>query len=249
MRTVLICDDCYPAEAATLCAEYECGIEIQSFYDPSHILAHPDTIETHLPLVEGIRPRSFHGPFGDLSPGSFDSMVRDLAMYRFEEAAAIAERLRADHMVLHLGYRPYTGPQAPTIKRSIAFWKQFLEPRSRDFHLHLENVHEPEPEILAEVIDAVDDARIDVNLDIGHIRCFSHGDPIYWIKTLRHRIGYVHLHDNHGTEDEHLGLGMGNIPLEQIFGTLQEYSPNAIWALECKMEFMRKSLDWIARFR
>ncbi len=249
MRTLLICDDCYPAEAAMLCAEYKSGIEIQSFYDPSHIVDNPDTIETHMPLVEGIRPRSFHGPFGDLSPGSFDSMVRDLAMYRFEEAASIAERLGANHMVLHLGYRPFSGPQVPTIRRSIAFWKQFLETRSRDFHLHLENVHEPKPELLAEVVDMVGDERLDINLDIGHIHCFSHGDPISWIKTLKHRIGYVHLHDNHGSEDEHLGLGMGDIPFEQVFSTLQEFSPNAIWSLECKMEFMRKSLDWIARFR
>lgn len=42
---------------------------------------------------------------------------------------------------------------------------------------------------------------------------------------------------------------MGNIPFEKLFSTLQEYSPNATWALECKMEYMRKSLDWIAKFR
>lgn len=249
MHTLLVCDDCYPAEAVRLCAEYQCGIEIQSFYDPSHIVEKPDTVETHLSLVSEIAPRSFHGPFGDLSPGSFDVMVRDLARYRFEQAASVADQLGANHMVLHLGYRPFTGPKAPTIKRSIAFWKQFLETRPGDFHLHLENVLEPEPEILAEVVDAIGDPRVDINLDIGHVCCFSHGDPVAWIRLLKHRIGYAHLHDNHGTEDEHLGLGKGNIPIESVLANLQEYAPNAIWALECKMADMAESLDWIARYR
>lgn len=73
------------------------------------------------------------------------------------------------------------------------------------FRLHLENVFEKDISMLTELIAAIDDPRIDIDLDIG----------------------YVHLHDDHGETDEHLPLGNGTIPLDEILSALNQYSPNA----------------------
>ena len=54
------------------------------------------------------------------------------------------------------------------------------------------------------------------------------------------RITYVHLHDNHSETDEHLGLGMGNMDIKKVLNALNKYAPNAIWAIECKLEYMEE---------
>lgn len=245
MNSLLICDDCHPAEAAALCARYNCGIEIQSFYDPAYLVGQPDGIDLYQPLVADIRLRALHGPFGDLCPGSFDIMVRDLARYRFEQAARIADELGATHLILHHGYTPGTSDRKNWILRCTSFWRQFVKDRPTGMRVYLENHLERDPSMLADLIDAVDDPRLDLCLDIGHVHGCIQGDVVEWIKQLGTHIGYVHLHDNHGSRDEHLGLGRGNAPLEEIVAALRQYSPNALWALECKLEEMVDSIEWL----
>jgi sugar phosphate isomerase/epimerase len=63
---------------------------------------------------------------------------------------------------------------------------------------------------------------------------------------MKSQIGYVHLHDNHGVTDEHLGLGEGNVPLQETLGALEKYSPEAVWALETDPKRFVSSLDWLA---
>jgi len=55
----------------------------------------------------------------------------------------------------------------------------------------------------------------------------------------------VHIHDNHGETDEHLGLGKGNIPLEAVFSDLKKHSPDAIWALEAEGDGLLQSIRWL----
>ena len=59
------------------------------------------------------------------------------------------------------------------------------------------------------------------------------------------RIGYVHLHDNHGENDEHLGLGQGNIPMKEICHALEQYAPDAIWAIEAEGKDVLQFLEWL----
>jgi len=70
---------------------------------------------------------------------------------------------------------------------------------------------------------------------------------IDWIKTLKDRIGYVHIHDNNGENDEHLGIGKGNIPMFEVLTALNTYAPNAVWALECKIEDMDESIEQLKK--
>jgi sugar phosphate isomerase/epimerase len=66
-----------------------------------------------------------------------------------------------------------------------------------------------------------------------------------WIEGLKDRIGYVHLHDNHGLEDEYLSLGEGNIPLIDVLNALRYYAPDAIWSLESGGKKMYQSIEWL----
>ena len=53
------------------------------------------------------------------------------------------------------------------------------------------------------------------------------------------------MHDNHGQKDEHIGLGQGNLPLKEVFQSLQYYAPTAIWAIESGGIGRTQSLSWL----
>jgi sugar phosphate isomerase/epimerase len=98
---------------------------------------------------------------------------------------------------------------------------------------------------MIETLDAISDSRVSACLDIGHAHCYSNTPVLNWIEKLGTRIAYVHLHDNDGTGDQHLPIGEGNIPFKEVFNALNEYTPNAIWALEIQPFGLMKSYDWL----
>jgi len=53
--------------------------------------------------------------------------------------------------------------------------------------------------------------------DIGHQHAFSRSTLEDWLRALGSYLGQLHLHDNHGTADEHLPVGEGNFPFGDLF--------------------------------
>lgn len=66
-----------------------------------------------------------------------------------------------------------------------------------------------------------------------------------FIEKLKDKIGYVHLHDNNGEYDEHLGFGEGNLPILEVFKLFEQYAPYAIWAIETSLDSKEKSYLWL----
>jgi sugar phosphate isomerase/epimerase len=242
---VLLADDGHPAETVALCVKHGFGIEVQAFFDP--VVAERDSaaLEEHSRLIAPLGLRSVHGCFGDLCPGSFDPMVREVARNRFELSYAVAKRLAATHLVLHHGYVPHTSPPNRWLPRCVAFWKDFLSDKDGSIRMHIENMLELDPGLLADLVDAIDKPWVDVNLDVGHAHCNSKSNIEGWIRSLGKRIGYVHLHDNHGAEDEHLSFGKGNLPLRETLSMLKELVPAALWVVEVDTECLEECINWL----
>ena len=62
-----------------------------------------------------------------------------------------------------------------------------------------------------------------VLLDVGH--AFIEGGMKRiknYIDTFENKIFHIHLHDNHGLEDEHLPFGAGNIDFKKVVQWLKE---------------------------
>ena len=125
------------------------------------------------------------------------------------------------------------------------FWVDFLKDKEPSLRFHIENMLEWDAGLLSEVIDAINDSRVNVCLDIGHAHCNSKETPIQWIERLKHRIGWVHVHDNHGEWDEHLAPGRGTMPMQEILSALLEQAPDAVWSLEAQDEQLAESLEWL----
>ena len=161
----------------------------------------------------------------------------------------MAKQLGAQHLIFHHGYVPFTTSAnwvKSSVQRSVLFFDEFLSMRGTSMAIHIENVFDWDPTFLVDLIDGVAKPFVDANLDIGHVNCFAKTSIIEWINCLGNRIGYVHLHDNHGTSDEHLGLGKGKIPLEEALAALSANAPDAFWAIEADGDGRQESIDWLA---
>ena len=247
MKQLLICDNTCPEKVVELCLSRQFGIEVQAFFH-YEALSNQSLIAKTKAQIRDLPCIAMHGPFGDLNPGSFDPLIREVAARRIQAGMDAAAEIGAQHVVFHTGRVPAAGPADPWIKRSITFWEEVMHRASEESHVYLENFLE-EPDVLQAVIGGAGHPNLHANLDIGHAHCNSRISVVEWILSLGHRIRYVHLHDNHGEYDEHLGLGQGTIPMLEVFQALEEHAPDAIWALEAEGDGIETSLAWLDKHK
>ncbi|MFH0910411.1 MAG: TIM barrel protein [Planctomycetota bacterium] len=245
MKALLLCDSRHPEEVARLCTARGLGMEMQSFYDPTYVERESGAIELHRRAVEAVPLRALHAPFWDLCPGSRDPRVQELARERMERACSIAQALSAEHVVVHHAFIPHMHKEGEYLERSLPFWDALFDEAPAGLHFHVENILDEEPEGLAALVDRIGRANVDVNLDVGHAHCFSKIPVVEWIARLGERIGYAHLHANHGERDEHLALGEGTLPMREACEALNRHAPGALWAVECEAEDLEAALAWL----
>jgi sugar phosphate isomerase/epimerase len=231
-------------EVAAICVKRSLGIELSDFSNAA-ALQNPDSIEYYARHIAPIPLRTLHGPFLGLAPGTSDFAVSEAARYRYEQVYRAAVKLGARHLVLHPAYNPADVTPKEWIQNLRELWHSFYEQKSGEVLVHLENVMDSDPELFLEMIKEVDRPEVDICLDIGHAHCYSKVSLVNWISTLGSHIGYVHLHDNHGKEDEHLGLGQGTVLLEETLKALLEYAPEALWSIEACGPGTPQSLAWL----
>jgi sugar phosphate isomerase/epimerase len=49
---------------------------------------------------------------------------------------------------------------------------------------------------------------------------FGHSPWQDWLPAMNKWLGHMHLHDNHGRRDEHLGIGLGDFDFNGLFKCL-----------------------------
>ena len=256
MKEIRLCDDADVKEIINLCNNKNLGIEIQGFYDPNLI----GTEETDKKILEYKEilmnfkgGKSLHAPFWDLNLGTKNPMLREATMKTFNYAYKVAKTLGCTEIVVHNGFVPNTSFYEGWVRNATAFWREFFSDKDDSITMMIENQCEEDSEVIKMEIDAVNDPRLKACLDIGHAHANSNVSVEDWILTLRDRIGYLHLHNNHGKvqgrpsylNDEHLGLDNGTIDVAKILSLLEEHCPNAIWNIECKLQYIEKSIGII----
>ena len=157
----------------------------------------------------------------------------------------MARRLGADRVVIHDGFGPFVYFPEWFVAQSVAFWRDFLPEVPEQMAMALENVMDPGPDMLAQIMAQVDDPRLGVCLDVGHANTtVSKTAVLDWIAPLIPWLRHVHLHNNSGGWDLHNPLGEGNIPMEQVLDTLLARCPAATYTIENTN--CAPSLDWLA---
>lgn len=243
MKELVLCDDCNPEFVVPLCKKYNVGIEIQGFHNPEKVKDWKYILKSYNEILPQNISKYLHAPFADLCLGSKSAKIVKATKFYFEYAFKVSKKLGVKRITVHHGYVPGTSSITAWTNRAVMFWNDFLKNKTIAFDM--ENLLELSPQGLKDIVDEVNNKNLGINLDIGHAYCNSKTDVVDWIKTLGSRITYVHLHDNHGQIDEHLGLGLGNMNLKEVLTALNQYAPDAVWALECRLEHMEESISYL----
>ena len=224
---------------------YGLGLEMAEFCTASNLdQDYPRRRAQALVQMAGIDRSWFHAPFAELCPAAIDPKVRQVTMERYRQAVAAAQSLGICRLVIHSGYIPWVYFPQWFVPQSVRFWQEFLQDMPGDLTIALENVMDPGPDMLVDIVGQVNDPRLGLCLDLGHANTpLSWYPPQDWIGPMLPWLRHVHLHNNDGSQDTHQPLGEGTIPMARL---LEELIPLAV-TFTIENLHCGPSLDWLCR--
>lgn len=231
-------------ENAHLVAEkYGLGLEIAEFCTAWNMdEKFPETDASVREKIKNCNAPVLHAPFNELFPCAIDPQARALAAQRYRQAAALAKNYGARKLVIHGGYHPYIYYPQWYVEQSILFWKDFLQ-EDPGIQIVLENVLEKEPQWMYDIVKAVDDPRLRLCMDVGHVNAYSSVPVMQWLELWAPYLSHFHIHNNDGSWDTHSSLDQGTIPMAQLLTAAQSLCPEATYTLE--LVESEPSVRWI----
>jgi len=228
------------------------GLELQEFSNPT--LLDDDwrgaLREYRAHLNSFAHPITMHGAFIDLISGSPDRRVAAIARDRYRQNLEIAHSLGASVIDFHANYLPLVDHPSylpDWENRQVDFWGPLAEEAEKvGATLVLENMWEPDPRIICRVLTRIGSPYLKACLDVGHASLYSQLPVNVWIKELGEQLVYTHLHNNHGTTDEHLAFGDGVIDFPELLGTLRGLPQTPMFVLELpNLDSIEASLPYL----
>jgi sugar phosphate isomerase/epimerase len=150
-----------------------------------------------------------------------DKSHRIVAMDEVKRALESAEQIPIDACVLHLGQKgdPWDTRALENSLTAIEHLKAFAHPLG--VRILIENLQNDitSPEHILEILRVGHFDRVGVCLDIGHAHLTDPQNNVgvdAAFELLKPRIVQLHLHDNHGSKDDHVWPGSGNIDWTNI---------------------------------
>ena len=219
-------------DAAAMARTYGFGLEIAEYctawnMDEKFDEVHPKVQEE----IADIPRRILHAPFNELFPCAIDKKARALAAHRYRQAIDLAKQYGATKVVVHGGYNRGLYYPVWYVEESIKFWKEFLA-EDPGVQIVLENVLETEPQWMLDIVKGVDDPRLRLCLDIGHVNAYSQVPLMQWLESWKDYLSHFHIHNNDGSWDTHNALYDGNIPMREFLNRAAECCTDATFTLE-----------------
>ena len=184
-------------------------------------------------LIEIAKAKGFrytvHAPFADINIASPSKLFLDVSIKKLEQSMAHASDLNAQLWVFHPGAKTGISSFYPgeDWKQNIASIKKLHETAEKfGLDIAMENLPEKYGFIMRNPKDFqrfYNETRLNdigVVLDVGHANLEN--QTINFLKQLPDRIVNIHLSDNMGENDQHLGIGYGKIDWKQFAETLEE---------------------------
>jgi sugar phosphate isomerase/epimerase len=205
--------------------------------------------------AKGIR-YTVHAPFADINIASPSKPLLNASMKRLEQSMVYARDLDAQLWVFHPGARTGISSFYPNQD-----WKQNIR-TIQDLHetaekhglnTAIENLPEKygflmkTPEDFQRFYKETSLHDVGIVLDVGHANIEN--QTINFLRKLPDKIVHMHLSDNMGEHDQHLGIGYGKIDWQQFAETLKEiaYDKNIIIeAIEHVPESLQKLREMTA---
>ena len=221
-------------DAAELAREYALGLEIAEFCTAYNMdLNFSDTDAKARFSMQSAQGRVFHAPFAELCPAAIDPLVREITRKRYLQSITLARSYGIRKIVIHAGFIPQVYWPEWFVPQSVEFWKSLLPEITPDTTLCLENVMEPNPDMLVSIVRETDDTRLRLCLDTGHAASRPSPVPIEeWIDKEAPYLAHLHIHNNDGTRDQHAPLGSGILNMRALIDRVERLCPEATYSLE-----------------
>lgn len=235
------------SDAPLFAREYGFGLEIAEYCTAWNIDRRFELTDSRVQeSLQGISRSILHAPSNELFPCAIDEKARELAAYRYRQAIDLAKRYGSKKVVIHGGYHPWMYYPVWYVGQSVSFWKDFLK-EDPGVEIVLENVLETQPDLILEILEGVDDPRLRMCFDVGHINAYSYIPIMDWLETCAPWIGHIHVNNNDGRQDLHQGLQDGIIPMKELLQRIESLCQEATITLE--MTQTKSSLEWLREKR
>lgn len=232
MKQILIIpDSCDMEFSAMVAKEYGVGYEYNDFYSPEVL----DDGERVRKLISDYKKTgvplycTMHGAFFDVLPTSADKRIREVARLRVAQSLETARKIGAGGVVFHTNYNPFLNGKEYVknwTDENVRYWGGVLEQNS-DINIYLENMFDETPELLGRLSEQL--CRYEnygVCLDYAHA-FLSKVVPEEWARCLGPFVKHVHINDNDGVSDLHLGWGEGVTDRERFYRCYEAYLKGA----------------------
>jgi sugar phosphate isomerase/epimerase len=204
---------------------------------------------------------AIHGVFMDMITASREDRIVRVARERILQNIKIARKLGAKIVTFCSCFNPCVARGSPKYvdgykQRQIKFWTEIAELAGDNLLLVFENLWEPQPELVRDMLDGVNHENFKALLDTGHANIFSKVPIERWVKILAEHLSYIHLNDNHGDFDSNLALGEGRIKWDNFFSALKRYGLKPRICLEVeaydkysKLENTKRAIELLKQMR
>lgn len=215
-------------------------------------------------FAEAGRPCALHLPFFDLQPGSADQLIAEATRQRLSRAMQVARIYNPRHLVAHARYDHllYMHTYPLWKQRSLDTWQRTLDAWPEHPPLYLENTFEPDPATVTELVEELSrdlGRTVGLCFDVGHWYSFAQGSRLdnleQWLDAAATCLGHLHLHDNDGSFDQHLGMGQGDVPWKAVFEGIAQrgltpsvtFEPHGDEAYAGSKAFVQNNPEWFGR--
>lgn len=227
------------------------GIEVMTF-------AFPDVLDGEWKsLVKAYRAQlrsvpgklAMHGPFMDMAPGSPDSKINQAVIKRYQQAIQIGAELGTEVIVFHANFIAaiHTNEyRSAWHTRNVDFWGPMAEfAQQHGVTLAVENMWEYDPNIIADVLKAINNLHLRACLDVGHAHLFGEVPFESWLKALEPLLVHSHMNNNNGKIDVHQAFDNGVLDYHRILPQMRALSAPPTMTLEMdEVESMLSSLKY-----
>jgi sugar phosphate isomerase/epimerase len=196
---------------------------------------------------------SVHAPFADINIASPSSQMLAAMLKRLEESMMNAQTLDAYMWIFHPGIRSgissfYPGMDWLQNQKTVKTLLRLAE--NYGLKIAIENVPEPYPFLMKSVDDFSKffneiGEDIGIVLDVGHSNI--NGQTELFLETFTDKIVHMHLSDNNGEADQHLGIGYGTVNWKRITDMIKETSYKGVAVIEA-IEHVKESAQRLKHF-
>lgn len=215
-------------EAVNIANNLNCGIEISRFGRLADIECdfEKNKKEYKNILKDFDNQVTLHGFFSNLNVAAKDPLIQEVSIKRYYQSLELACEFDATKVIFHTCYNNLLKQkqyQEMFFIKNIEFYNEFLQGfKEAGIIATIENVHEPNPDFIRNLVGAINSPYLGTTIDIGHCNLHSELPIDAWIKEYGVMLKHMHFHNNFKDEDSHSSLLKGNVDIKGSLIALKE---------------------------